>query len=76
MRSIQIAFAVLRAVTLGACVAAAPLAAQPRAALTPEDTARRWATERALDSAAVVERKVMVPMRDGLRMATDVYRPR
>ncbi len=29
-----------------------------------------------LESIAVVERKVMVPMRDGIRLATDVYRPK
>ena len=27
------------------------------------------------DSAVVVERDVMIPMRDGKRMATDIYRP-
>jgi len=46
---------------------------------TGPDTAlvnRRWATERALDSVAVVERKVMMPMRDGVRLATDIYRPK
>jgi len=29
-----------------------------------------------LDAIAVVEKKVMVPMRDGIRLATDVYRPK
>lgn len=29
-----------------------------------------------LEAAAVIERKVMVPMRDGIRLATDVYRPK
>ncbi len=30
----------------------------------------------ALDSIAIIEQKVMVPMRDGIRLATDIYRPR
>ncbi len=29
-----------------------------------------------LESIAVIEQKVMVPMRDGVRLATDVYRPK
>ena len=38
--------------------------------------ARRWQIERALDSIAIIERKVMMPMRDGVRLATDIYRPK
>lgn len=29
-----------------------------------------------LDSIAVIDRKVMVPMRDGIRLCTDIYRPK
>jgi hypothetical protein len=47
-----------------------------RAPLTPEQQERRRQTERELLSLAVVERKLMVPMRDGVRLATDVYRPK
>jgi putative CocE/NonD family hydrolase len=36
----------------------------------------RNATEAELESVAIIERKVMVPMRDGKRMAADVYRPK
>ncbi len=57
-------------------VAAGFLLAQPRGALTPEQTARRWELENELQKIAIVERKVMVPMRDGVRLATDVYRPK
>ena len=32
--------------------------------------------ERWLDEHATVEKKLMVPMRDGIRLATDVYRPK
>jgi putative CocE/NonD family hydrolase len=38
--------------------------------------ARRNAIEKELESLAVIDRKLMVPMRDGKRMATDVYRPK
>jgi hypothetical protein len=49
---------------------------QQRGGLTPEAIARRNAIEQELQSVAIVERKLMIPMRDGKRMATDVYRPR
>jgi uncharacterized protein len=38
--------------------------------------ARRHATERALQAEAVVERKLLIPMRDGVRVAADVYYPK
>ncbi|HUA60920.1 MAG TPA: CocE/NonD family hydrolase [Verrucomicrobiae bacterium] len=44
--------------------------------MTPEARAKRLSTEQELESIAIVERKVMVPMRDGKRMATDIYRPK
>lgn len=50
--------------------------AQPRQAADPEVIAKRNAIEAELESIAVVDRKVMVPMRDGKRMAADVYRPK
>lgn len=51
---------------------ASALAAQPGGELVK----RRHALEKELQSLAIVERKVMVPMRDGKRMAADVYRPK
>ena len=36
----------------------------------------RNAIEKELESVAIVERKLMVPMRDGKRMAADIYRPK
>jgi putative CocE/NonD family hydrolase len=45
-------------------------------ALTPEAIQRRNAVENELQSVAIVERKLMIPMRDGKRIATDVYRPK
>lgn len=49
---------------------------QGRATATPEVVARRHAIENELQSIAIVERKLMIPMRDGIRIATDVYRPK
>jgi len=49
---------------------------QGRGGANPELTAQRNAIEKELQSVAIVERKLMVPMRDGKRMATDVYRPK
>jgi putative CocE/NonD family hydrolase len=49
---------------------------QGRGAATPELVARRNAIESELQSIAIVERKLLIPMRDGKRMATDVYRPK
>src|SRR5688572_21713731 len=49
---------------------------QGRGAATPEVIARRVSIENELQSIAIVERKLMIPMRDGKRIATDVYRPK
>jgi putative CocE/NonD family hydrolase len=38
--------------------------------------AHRNAVEAELESVAIIERKVMVPMRDGKRMQADIYRPK
>ena len=43
---------------------------------TPEDRAKRLAVENELQSLAIVDRKLMIPMRDGTHIATDVYRPK
>ena len=65
------------AASAASVVAAATVVfAQRGGPLTAEQVAQRWATENELQSIAIVERKVMVPMRDGKRMATDVYRPK
>ncbi|MEW6319486.1 MAG: CocE/NonD family hydrolase [Acidobacteriota bacterium] len=44
--------------------------------LSPAEQQRRFDVEQELQSLAIVERKVMMPMRDGVRLATDIYRPR
>ena len=57
--------------------AALPLIfAQPRPPVDPQLVATRNATEEKLQAIAIVERKLMVAMSDGKRMATDVYRPK
>src|SRR5262252_8005226 len=38
--------------------------------------AQRDATEKELESLAIIDGKVMVPMRDGKRMQADIYRPK
>jgi putative CocE/NonD family hydrolase len=57
-------------------LALSPVAAQPRAQADPQVVAARNETEKKLEAIALVERKLMVPMSDGKRMATDIYRPK
>ena len=52
------------------------MALAQQGALSPAERQKRIETEKELQSLAVVERKLMMPMRDGVRLATDVYRPR
>lgn len=47
-----------------------------RPQVTPEQLDKRKAIENELQSIAIVERKLMIPMRDGVKIATDVYRPK
>jgi putative CocE/NonD family hydrolase len=71
---------IVRRIVLGAVlltVAVAPVRAQGRGGqLSPEQIKERWDLEHQLEALAVIERKVMVPMRDGTRMAADVYYPK
>jgi putative CocE/NonD family hydrolase len=60
---------------------AIPAIAQgPRQQLTPEQTKtlieKRESIEKQLEDVAIIDRKVMVPMKDGVRMAADIYRPK
>jgi putative CocE/NonD family hydrolase len=68
----HLAAAVLMAVT----AASSAIVAQRGQTMTPEQMQRRHDLEKELQSIAIVERKVMMPMRDGVRLATDIYRPR
>jgi len=42
---------------------------------TAQELSEKEKLERALADSAIIEKKMMVPMRDGIRLATDVYRP-
>ena len=50
--------------------------AQQGGGLNAADRQRRIDLEKELESIAVIERKVMMPMPDGVRLATDIYRPK
>jgi len=63
-------------VSLVLCATALCAQAQRGNTTDPKLIERREAIEKELQSNAIVERKVMVPMRDGKRMATDIYRPK
>ncbi len=56
--------------------AASPSMAQRGGGMSDSAKAARWAIENELQSIAIVDRKVMIPMRDGVRIAADIYRPR
>ena len=55
------------------CIAVLPA---QQGTLTPAEQQRRKDLEAELQSIAIVERRVMIPMKDGVRLATDIYRPR
>ena len=57
-------------------VAATAIVPARQATMTPADIQRRRDLEAKLQDIAVVERRVMIPMRDGVRLATDIYRPK
>ncbi len=63
------------ALALALACAAAGLA-QRGGARDPQLVVERNRIEGELEARAVIDRKVMVPMRDGKRMATDIYRPK
>jgi putative CocE/NonD family hydrolase len=60
------------AALIGLATAASSVSAQ----LPDSVKTKRWEIEKELQSLAVVDRKVMMPMRDGIRLATDIYRPK
>jgi len=68
----------VRQLLLAALVAlpAASALAQPRATMSDSAKAQRWAIENELQRLAIVDRKVMITMRDGVRIAADIYHPR
>jgi len=65
-----------RRLALATVLVSSPSLPAQQAPLSAADKQKRLDTEKELQSLAVVERKVMVPMRDGVRLATDIYRPK
>src|SRR5207248_3966755 len=59
-----------------AMVAASIFVHAQQGVLSAVEKQRRIDMETELQSIAVVERKVMMPMPDGVRLATDIYRPK
>src|SRR4029453_1017722 len=64
------------ALVVALSAASSVIVAQRGQTMTPEQAQRRLDLENELQSIAIVERKVMMPMRDGVRLATDIYRPK
>jgi len=67
---------IITGTTVAILIGAVVLPAQRAGGPSPELAERRWKLEQELQSLATVQRKVMVPMRDGVRLATDVYVPK
>jgi putative CocE/NonD family hydrolase len=66
----------MTSVVVALAIASSAVAQGRGGAMTPQMAEARNTLETELQSLAVVERKVMVPMRDGKRMAADIYRPK
>ena len=61
----------------GVALAASPSFAQRGGAANQDSLrARRWEIEKELESVAIIDRKVMIKMRDGIRIPADIYRPK
>jgi putative CocE/NonD family hydrolase len=58
------------------CLWLAGFALLAPAIATPQDDDEAAELQKKLEAMATMEKKVMVPMRDGVRLATDVYRPK
>lgn len=65
-------------ITLGLAftIAFSSARAQQRQTRDPQLIEKRNTIEKELEDVAIIDRKVMVPMRDGKRMAADIYRPK
>ena len=58
------------------CLLPFALPSAQQATLTLAEQQHRKDLEAELQDIAVVERRVMIPMKDGVRLATDIYRPK
>src|SRR5436305_15029638 len=67
----------VRHLIIGVLIAVSGAAAlAQQGSLSAAEKQRRIDMEAELQSIAIVERKVMMPMPDGVRLATDIYRPK
>jgi len=57
-------------------LASGSTAAQSDTPLTDAAKEARRATEKELETIAIIDRKVMIPMRDGIHIPADIYRPK
>ena len=77
MRAARLAVSLLISAAISSVAA---YAQRPSQSLTPEERAalieKREAIEKQLEEIAIIDRKIMVPMRDGVRMQADIYRPK
>src|SRR5690348_8693708 len=70
---------VRRGLAMIAVIIATPVFAQrqPLTAAERDSLVKaRWDKERELESITIIDRKLMVPMRHGVRMQADIYRPK
>lgn len=73
MKAVLLRFLAL-VITCGLTIAVSQ--AQQTTSLTQDQKDQRAQTEKELESIAIIDRKVMVMMRDGIHLATDIYRPK
>src|ERR1035437_2158502 len=70
-------FSLLFLAAAGIAVAASSAPAQRGGAANQDSLrARRWEIEKELQSLAIIDRKVMIRMRDGTHIPADIYRPK
>jgi predicted acyl esterase len=70
-------FSTLFLAASGVALAASPSFAQGGGAANQDSLrAKRWDIEKELESVAVIDRKVMIKMRDGVHIPADIYRPK
>jgi putative CocE/NonD family hydrolase len=69
-------FSCVLALCMAASAPTLPTRAQEPNRQNTELIEHRNAMEKELESISIIERKVMVPMRDGKRMQADIYRPK
>src|SRR6185369_12170314 len=72
----RIGRSLLLVAVVGSAIPGGALAQRGAAGLPDSVKERRWALENELASLAIIDRKVMIPMRDGIRIPADIYRPK